>query len=301
MPSHSALARLQQAIAIALGLIAFAWFAWRWPTSPMWAAAGALAIVFSYSFFLAAEFVLLKVVGSSDPAPAPTWSDALRAWVGETFSTPRVFFWRQPFRWRAQPDFLDAGARGKRGVVFIHGFFCNRGFWNPWLREFRAAGFPFVALNLEPVFGSIDDYVPIVDRAVERMRSATGLSPVLVCHSMGGLAARAWLRASNDASRVHHVVTIGTPHHGTWLGRFSHLPNGSQMRFGGSWIEQLAREAVPVPFTCWYSNCDNIVFPVSTATLPGADNRFVRGMAHVQLGFRPEIIAATRALVVTHS
>ena len=32
-----------------------------------------------------------------------------------------------------------------------------------------------------------------------------------------------------------------------------------------------------VPFTCWYSNSDNIVFPTSVASLPGADNRLAAG------------------------
>jgi pimeloyl-ACP methyl ester carboxylesterase len=293
MPSHSALARLQQGITLTLVLAAAAFATWRWPVSPVGALLGVAAIVFSYSFFLAVEFILLKVAGSNDPAPRPSWSDVLRAWWGETFTTPRVFFWRQPFRWRAQPDFIEGTVEGKRGVVFIHGFVCNRGFWNPWMKRFRAAGVPFVAVNLEPVFGSIDACTPIVDEAVERIHAATGLAPVLVCHSMGGLAARAWLRDAGDRARVHHVVTIGTPHRGTWLGRFSHTPNGREMRLDGEWLAQLARAGASVPFTCWYSNCDNIVFPVSTATLPGADNRLVKGAAHVQLGFRPEIVSAT--------
>jgi hypothetical protein len=42
-------------------------------------------------------------------------------------------------------------------------------------------------------------------------------------------------------------------------------------------------------FTCYYSSCDNIVFPVSTATLPGADNRYVNGVAHVHLAFQPQL------------
>jgi len=297
MPSKSTLARLQQVLALALALAGLAWFAWRWPSSPIAAAVGAAAIVFSYSFFLAAEFVLLKFVGARDPAPAPSWLDVARAWWAETSTTPRVFFWRQPFRWRAEPDFLGPGSQGKRGVVFVHGFVCNRGFWNPWMQDFRSAGIPFAAVNLEPVFGSIDDYVPVIDDAVARVQAATGMAPVLVCHSMGGLAARAWLRAADAPGRAHHVVTIGTPHGGTWLGNFSHTPNGREMRLGGEWVARLGQGGVPVPFTCWYSNCDNIVFPVSTATLGGADNRLVLGMAHVQLGFRPEVIAATRELL----
>ena len=72
---------------------------------------------------------------------------------------------------------------------------CNRGVWLHWLGHLRAAGHAHVAVNLEPVLGSIDGYAKAIDDAVRRVTEATGLPPVLVCHSMGGLAARAWLRA----------------------------------------------------------------------------------------------------------
>ena len=188
----------------------------------------------------------------------------------------------------------------RRGAVFIHGFVCNRGFWNPWLERLRASGHPFIAVNLEPVFGSIEDYAPIIEDAVRRLTQATGLPPVLICHSMGGLAARVWLRAKSADARVHHVITIGSPHHGTWLGQFSHLENGRQMRLRNPWLEELAEHggqcATPA-FTCWYSNCDNIVFPASTATLEGADNRLIRGVAHVDLAFHPVVMDESLAMV----
>lgn len=291
MHERSTLARLQQVTTLALLVLSLAWLAWHWSRSPAGAIIGALAIFFSFSFFLAIEFVLVKIVAKGDPAPAPTWAQLLRAWWAETRAALAVFFWRQPFRWRADPDLLDDSARGRRGIVLVHGFVCNRGFWNPWMARLRAAGHPFVAVNLEPVFGSIDQYAAIVDDAVDRIARATGERPVLVGHSMGGLAVRAWLRAADGASRVHRVITIGTPHGGTWLGRFSHTPNGRQMRLGGEWIRELARARPQVAFTCWYSNCDNIVFPASTATLPGADNRHIPGAAHVELAFDARVFA----------
>jgi triacylglycerol esterase/lipase EstA (alpha/beta hydrolase family) len=186
-------------------------------------------------------------------------------------------------------------------VVFVHGFVCNRGFWTPWLARLAGGRHAFVAVNLEPVFGSIDAYAPIVEQAVARVTDASGLAPVLVCHSMGGLAARAWLRSGAHAARVHHVVTIATPHRGTWLARHSRLRNGRQMALGSDWLRQLEADVAgqpQPPFTCWYSNCDNVVFPASTATLPNADNRLVVGAAHVDLAFHPKVMDATLALLI---
>jgi pimeloyl-ACP methyl ester carboxylesterase len=302
MPSRSALARMQQAITLTLLAAGGAWLAWFWKDSHVVAVAGFVAIVLSYAFFLAIEFAALRFAGRSDPAPRATWGELARAWLGETTTAPRVFCWRQPFRWRAIPDRLASQAGSRRGVVFIHGFVCNRGFWNPWMQELQARGHCFAAVNLEPVFGSIDDYIAIIDAAVVRVTTATGMPPVLVCHSMGGLAARAWLRARDARQRVHRVITIGSPHHGTWLARFSRLPNGMQMAQQGRWLralEQSEDSALHARFTCWYSNCDNIVFPASTATLAGADNRLVRGVAHVQLAFRPEVMSASFDLIAS--
>lgn len=306
MPRHSSLARLLRALGILQLAALAAWVAWHWPDRPGWAGAGALAIAGIAPIVLALEFGLLARVPPGDPSvPRPSAAQVLRAWWAEVRQLHRVFYWRLPFRWRSPGDHLEPACAGRRGVVFVHGFVCNRGIWSPWMQRLRALGQPYVAVNLEPVFGTIDSYVPIVEGAVQRVTACSGLPPVLVCHSMGGLVARAWLRAAGaGAARVARVITIGTPHHGTWLARFSHTDNGRQMRVGSPWLQQLARDeaARPLPpFTCWFSNCDNIVFPVSTARRPGADNRFVPGAAHVELAFEPQVIDGSLDLICRDS
>jgi triacylglycerol esterase/lipase EstA (alpha/beta hydrolase family) len=142
------------------------------------------------------------------------------------------------------------------------------------------------------VFGSIEAYASHVEEGVRKLEETTGLAPVVVAHSMGGLAVRAWLQAREADARVHRVFTIGSPHHGTWLGRFGRTPNTRQMRLHGPWLGNLAArepQARYGRFTCFYSHCDNIVFPPSTATLPGADNRHLEGWSHVHLAFHPAV------------
>ena len=296
------LASLQRIITMSIIAAAVAWLLYFGRSAPILALLGFTAITLAYSGFLAVELMLSWQLNKSDPATRPTWRELCAAWLGETRTAPWVFCWRQPFRPNAIADQLGPPARveGRRGVVFVHGFFCNRGFWTPWLERLQDQDHAFIAVSLEPLFGSIDDYAPQIDEAVRRITKATGLPPLLVCHSMGGLAARAWLKQMKAEARVHHVVTIGTPHRGTWLARFGHGLNGRQMRLLSSWHAALDHE-MPVGrhalFTCWYSNCDNIVFPASNATLLGACNRLVRGAAHVQLAFEPEVIQSTLALL----
>lgn len=300
------LAHLQKLITLALVAAAGGWLIYFHDRAPWVAVTGFLVITLGYTVFLGLEFLLLKHVNQSDPAPQPTWPELLRAWVGEVLTAPQVFFWRQPFRANAVPDNVSptAALTGQRGVVFVHGFFCNRGLWTPWLQGLQGKGHAFIAVNLEPVLGSIDGYAWQIEAAVQRVTDVTGRPPLLVCHSMGGLAVRAWLKIYQSQSRIHHVVTIGTPHRGTWLARFGHGHNGRQMRLLSAWQNQL-NDALPESlnqlFTCWYANSDNIVFPASTATLPGADNRLVRGAAHVQLAFLPSVMDATLALLCENS
>jgi pimeloyl-ACP methyl ester carboxylesterase len=296
------LAALQRLIILSISAAALGWLLYFSRTSPVLAFSGFMAIALGYSAFLAIEFILVRQLNKGDPVPQPTWRELFSAWLGETVTAPRVFCWRQPFRANAVPDQLGppAQVQGRRGVVFVHGFFCNRGIWTPWLKQLQGRGHAFVAINLEPLLGSIDEYAPQIEQAVRRVTQATGQPPLLVCHSMGGLAARAWLKLMKADLRVCHVVTIGTPHRGTWLARFGHGLNGRQMRLLSDWHAQLDH-GMPAGrharFTCWYSNCDNIVFPASTATLPGACNRLVRGAAHVQLAFVPQVMQATLALL----
>lgn len=300
MPDRSRLARLLQFVCfLQLGL-ALAWMAWSW-SAPAAAVAGALLVLGVAPVILGIELLIVSRVARSDPAaPPPSAAQLLRAWVSESVQWYQVFCWRQPFRWRAESDVVADGARGRRGIVFVHGFMCNRGFWTGWIQRCRILGHPCIAVNLEPVYGSIDDYAAIIDEAVHQLQATTGQAPVLVCHSMGGLAARAWLRARGDGRRVAHIVTIGTPHGGTWLARFSRRPNGRQMQLQCAWLQDLVaheRLRASPPITCWYSNCDNVVFPPSTATLPHADNRFVPGQAHVALAFHPAVVDGTLAIV----
>ena len=261
-----------------------------------------LACLGVYAGVLGVEFYLARRVNARYACPVPTYRQTLSAWWHEVLIGPVLFCWRQPFRTHAIANNLLAvtGETGQQGVVLVHGFFCNRAFWTPWMTRLRDTGRVFEALSLEPVFGSIDDYRRQIDESVRRVTAATGVPPLLVGHSMGGLALRAWLADQAIGGPAYRVVTLGTPHCGTWLARWGRSTNARQMQPGSEWLERLNENQLSAPahhFTCWYSTADNIVFPSSTATLPGADNRALQGVAHVQLAFLPDVIAETLAML----
>ena len=252
----------------------------------------ALLVVNVHAIALGIEFLWLRSIHPGTTIPLPGAMVLLAAWWGEVITGLRVFAWRQPFRSNAEPDLLSATPK-RRGVLLVHGFVCNRGLWNPWMQRLRRAGTPFVAVNLEPVFGPIDRYVQEIEVAIARLELATQCPPVVVAHSMGGLAVRAWLRDCAGEHRVHSVITIGTPHAGTLMARFALSANTRQVREGNPWLRALAasesRDRRSL-FTCYFGHCDNIVFPARNGMLEGAINHHVPGVAHVDLAFHRPIL-----------
>jgi hypothetical protein len=272
------------------------WCAWR-----DWGVAAALGPVLALlglnALALGLEQVMAAGVHGHEPLLRPGPVQRGRAWWRETLASGRAFGWAMPFASQRWPDRLegaDGPDQGARGVLLVHGYLCNRGFWNRWYPRLQAQGIPFVGLSLEPVFGSIDDYADQLDAALVQLQRTTGQAPLVVCHSMGGLVLRAWRRsrlqrgetAAATDDRIHHVLTLGTPHRGTWLARFGRQTNAVQMRRDSPWLQGLADSefaAWRARFTCVWSDCDNVVFPPCCGVLEGAASVHRPGRGHQDL------------------
>jgi pimeloyl-ACP methyl ester carboxylesterase len=179
-------------------------------------------------------------------------------------------------------------------VLLLHGYGCNSGYWARLLPRLERARISHATLDLEPLFGSIEAYVPAIEQAVAALCRRTGAGQVIiVAHSMGGLAARAWLRAQG-ARRAAHVLTLGTPHHGTRLAGLGAGVNARQMVCGSPWLAALAasedapRRALITSLYTWH---DNIIAPQDSSVLEGARNIGLGGVGHVALAHEPRVLA----------
>jgi triacylglycerol esterase/lipase EstA (alpha/beta hydrolase family) len=296
-------------IALAVVLVIAGWLGWCvWRGWGLAVALGpVLALLGLNALALGLEQALAAGVHGHDPAPRPGFLRRVRAWWREALASGRAFGWAMPFASQRWPDVLEGRGEGGRGVLLVHGYLCNRGFWNRWYPRLQAQGVPFIGVSLEPVFGSIDDYAEQLDAALVQLQRATGQAPLVVCHSMGGLVLRAWRQArlqhgdtaeATDA-RIHHVLTIGTPHQGTWLARFGRQVNAVQMRRDGPWLQALAASESPAwraRFTCVWSDCDNVVFPPRCAVLEGAVSVHQPGRGHQDLLDDPAVFTLALAL-----
>ncbi|MBB2488033.1 alpha/beta fold hydrolase [Mitsuaria sp. WAJ17] len=286
--------QLMLAVRLLLGLLLGAWGGQHWgpPGGLLMAWTG----VFGWTLLVLPVFLLLRRLPRPEGQPQPSVAQCLRAAGREWWAYEKVFSWQQPFGEKRSPDRCDASHAGCRGVLLLHGFRCNRGLWQHWERRLDAQGLPHVSLSLEPPFASIDAYAEQIELAIRRLEEVTGLPPVVVAHSMGGLALRAWRRAVGAApGRVHHVITLGTPHAGTLMAQLSGAPNARQMRARSSWLQTLAESESADwwrRFTCVYSCCDQVVCPSVLAVLPEAQTLVVPASGHLQLVFEPMVLDA---------
>lgn len=290
--------RLHVGLRLLLAVAALAWALPRWGA---WQGLGlTLAVLSLQQIALLPVLFWLRGLPLVAGVPRLRWWQVVAAWWHECGALERVFSWQQPFAEQAEPDHLPT-CSAQRGVLLLHGFTCNRGLWNPWMRQLRERGQPFMALTLEPAFGSIDAYVQAIDAALRRLEVSTGRAPIIVAHSMGGLAARAWWHhVGHDGSRVHRIVTLGSPHAGTLMARFSAAANARQMRRHSPWLDALTQSERPQHyqrFDCFFSHADQIVCPAGTAALPGARNHHVQACGHLGLLFHAGLRAEVMALL----
>ena len=267
---------------------------------PLWAAAlGGIGLVLLIRAQITANsfFLTWPYPGRTAHPVALTWLQMARLFVREFRATMLCSSWAMPFLRFDQFTFPDTTSPP---VLLIHGYGCNSGYWRWMSLALRSAHITHYALDMEPVFGSIDGYAPLVDAAVKRVQAETGQQRiVIVAHSMGGLAARAYLR-DHGATHVARVITLGTPHHGTSIANFGIGINCGEMNWLGryeegrssEWLQRLAatEDAEDLAtIVSIYSHHDNIVSPQSSAHLHGARNIALAGIGHVAMALEPAV------------
>jgi triacylglycerol esterase/lipase EstA (alpha/beta hydrolase family) len=288
---------IQFAIALAIAAVGVMLF-----RAPVYSAAAmGISIVFLFRMLITANnFWLSWYFGSTTPSEyrIGVWQ-AVRLFFGEFRSTMMASSWTMPFRTFSR---YTVNGGETLPVLLVHGYGCNSGYWHAMSKVLAHARITHHAVDLEPVAGSIDAYVPLIHEAVERLCREQGTETVvIVAHSMGGLATRAYLR-DHGSRRVAKAITLGTPHRGTALARFGIGHNtrqmlwsvGEQEGLSSEWLRELAareNKSTYRLFVSIYSHHDNIIAPQTSSHLLGARNSAHAGIGHVELAFHSVIQA----------
>lgn len=179
---------------------------------------------------------------------------------------------------------------GHRPILLVHGLGGHRGTFLPMRAFLRLSGRRRVFAVGLPSGVPIEELgralASLIAQIVDVNELAEDATIDVVAHSMGGLVARLALDDPQAARRVATLVTLGTPHAGTYLARYAATDHTLQLRPGSKVIERLAAQvpwrgppSLPRLVAFW-SDADMLLLPPSSARVEGAENVEMPGFTH---------------------
>ena len=176
-------------------------------------------------------------------------------------------------------------------ILLVHGMVDNRSIFTLLRLGLRRRGFGRVtSMNYSPFTADVRVAAAQLAEEVEALVAETGYERIhVVGHSMGGLIARYYVTRLGGDERVHTLVTLGTPHQGTYTAYGWHSQLTRQLRPGSGLMRELEQ---PVPgcrtrFVVYWSDLDQMIFPQRNAALEHPDlsvrNIDLHGVGHMSL------------------
>jgi pimeloyl-ACP methyl ester carboxylesterase len=197
---------------------------------------------------------------------------------------------RRTTRVEAQPN------DGHRPIVFVHGLVGHPGNFLP-MRKFMAfhGRKRTYALALDAA-ASIPENAQAFSRFVEEVIRVNDLPADAqidcVAHSMGGLVVRLAIETETSA-RIATLVTLGSPHQGTYAARYGASRNVVELRPDSPVMHQLAAQ-LPWPgppsrprLVALWSAADVLLLPAGAACAEGAETIEMRGFTHYSYLLHP--------------
>jgi triacylglycerol lipase len=175
---------------------------------------------------------------------------------------------------------VDSAARERPSqVVIVPGFLDSPRLYRRLAARLEAAGHDVHTFPPRSSTGAVEfertaaDLAAFIDRRIGP-EGAFGL----VGFSMGGIAARYYVQRLGGAARVRVLVTVSSPHRGTWTAWLLPLRGIRQLRPRSGLLEDLNRDVnvlAEVGFASIWSPVDFVIVPPSSSHLGiGAERRF---------------------------
>jgi hypothetical protein len=183
-------------------------------------------------------------------------------------------------------------------ILLVHGMVGNGSIFTVLRRALRRRGFgPVHTVNYSPFTRDVREGARVLGRHVETLCAQTGYERVhVIAHSLGGVIARYYVQRLGGDARVHTLVTLGTPHRGTYAAHLLPVLLARQLRPGS---DVLAELAAPVylcrtRFVAVWSDLDQLIYPKDHAQLDHPDlaarNVLLPGIGHMSLPINRRVV-----------
>ena len=185
-------------------------------------------------------------------------------------------------------------ARGRRNpIILLHGFGMNRTQWMWMARRLRARGLgPIYGFNYFSLQG-VPRSARRLQRYVDDVLARESVSEIdIVAHSLGGLVARYFIERMGGSRHVGRLITIGTPHGGTRLGRFVPLvPSARDLLGGSALLQDLGVVRPGAAYTSIWSRADAIIQPPESSSIaPAGIDEVFDDLGHLSLVVSPRVV-----------
>jgi triacylglycerol esterase/lipase EstA (alpha/beta hydrolase family) len=183
----------------------------------------------------------------------------------------------------------------RRPVILLHGFAMNRSQWL-WL------GRSLIARGVGPLYGTSYFSPQAVAASARHLQKFVAYVMAredaeqvdIVAHSLGGVVARYYIEQLSGAQHVGRLVTLGSPHRGTRLGRLglSLIPSARELVSESELLLGL-RPAAAVQYTSIWSRADAVVIPPeSSSVAPHGTDQVFDDLGHLSMLLSPRVAAA---------
>jgi triacylglycerol lipase len=183
-------------------------------------------------------------------------------------------------------------------ILLVHGIVSNRSIFTLLRRGLTRRGFSKVfAMNYLTLATDVRTAAARLSVEVERVVEETGFERIhIIGHSLGGLIARYYVTRLGGDVRVHTLVTLGTPHDGTYAAYAVPTRLMQQMRPGSGLMRELGRpvRGCRTRFISYWSDSDLAIVPQGSAALRHPDLRArnirLHGAGHLTLPMLGEVV-----------
>lgn len=190
--------------------------------------------------------------------------------------------------------------RDLRTLVFVHGLGANRATFYPLQAWLGARGHRRQFAVNHGSGPSIEALAIHLKRQIDA--NIKGGRVDIIAHSLGGLIARVYVQQLGGARRVDRLITLGTPHRGTYAAMFVPSAFVRQLAPDGPFIRHL--DALPAPDVQTLSvvgGADTLILPRASAGAPFGEVRRFEGLGHTAMLWSPAVYRSIeRALRTPH-
>ncbi len=195
-------------------------------------------------------------------------------------STPFV----SPF-WKKQP--------ARTPVLFVHGLLHNTAAFT-WIKQRMAlqGWTQFGAASLPTARQTIPEMAEGIARTIREIKQKYSAPQVdIIAHSMGGIVARYAIQVLEQESHVRKLVTLGSPHQGTWLSKYGFLKSLKDLQKQSELMQVLKNQPAPssTQVISIHGSLDVIVWP-RNAHWGGVRNIALKGVGHAGLLFSNRVL-----------